>query len=116
MKAWFTGDAAKVHLELERSLTVPAGADDTGEQERRQLLRVVAKRMRRCPDLLEPCSQSPELNLCVRLLWHTAFSDAHLAGSMASQTCNPKDPDRRRAARAAQALGGCRAAPIRRET
>jgi hypothetical protein len=75
LKAWFTGDAARVHLELERSLTVPAGADDMGEQERRQLLRVVAKRMRHCPDLLEPCSQSPELSVCVRLLWHTAFGD-----------------------------------------
>lgn len=70
LKAWVSGDAVKVHAELERSLSVPVEAHDTGEQERRQLLQAVARRMRRYPDLFEPGSQSPELKLYLHLLWH----------------------------------------------
>jgi hypothetical protein len=70
LKAWLTGDAAKLDTELERSLMVPFEANDAGEEERRHLLQAVAKRMSQRPDLLEPWSQSPELGLYVRLLWH----------------------------------------------
>lgn len=70
LKAWLSGDAVRVHTELARSLSVPVGVYDTGEQERRQLLQAVARRMREYSDLLEPRSQSPELNLYLNLLWH----------------------------------------------
>jgi hypothetical protein len=71
LKAWLSGDAVRVHSELERSLSVPVEqAYDTGEQERRQLLQAVAGQMRRCPDLLELGTQSPKLKLYLHLLWH----------------------------------------------
>lgn len=70
LKAWLTGDPGKISTELERSVTVPFEAHDTGEQERRRLLQAVARHMRTCPDLLESDSESPELKLYVRLLWH----------------------------------------------
>jgi len=70
LKAWLSGDAVRVHTELARSLSVPVGVYDTGEQERRQLLQAVARRMRGCSDLFEPGSQSPELKLYLHLLWH----------------------------------------------
>jgi hypothetical protein len=66
--AWISGDAVRVNQELERSISVPIEACDAGEEERRRLIKVVAGRMRNCPDLLESHSQSPELKLCVCLL------------------------------------------------
>ena len=66
--AWISGDAVRVHTELERSISVPVEACDAGEEERRRLIKVVAGRMRNCPDLLESHSQSAELKLCVCLL------------------------------------------------
>jgi len=73
LKAWLSADAVRVQTELERSIAVPVQARDTGEQERRQLLQSVASRMRKCPDLLEPRSQSPELNLYAHLLFSLSF-------------------------------------------
>ena len=75
LKAWLTGDAAKIHAELEQSVMVPFEASDAGEEERRHLLQAVAIRMKKCPDLLESWTQSPELDLCVRLLWHMVPRD-----------------------------------------
>lgn len=70
LKAWISGDEDRVHTELERSVSVPFDVYDTGEQERRHLLQAVANRMRKCPSLLEPPGQSPELDLYAHLLWH----------------------------------------------
>jgi hypothetical protein len=70
LKAWLSGDVLRVHTELERSLSVPVEAHDTGEEERMQLLQAVAGRMRRYPDLLELGSQSPKLKVYLHLLWH----------------------------------------------
>ena len=74
LKAWLTGDAVRLRTELERSATVPVEARDTGEQERRHLLQAVATRMRRCPNLFDPRSQTPELDLYAHLLWHMVAS------------------------------------------
>jgi len=75
LKAWLSGDAVQVHTELERSLTVPLEARDTGEQERRNLLQAVAKRMTMCPDLFEVRAESPALDLYAHLLWHMVTRD-----------------------------------------
>lgn len=70
LRAWISGDMDKVSEELERSSSIPTGASDTGEQERRHLLRAVAERMRNCPDLLEEQGGNPVVELCVHLLGH----------------------------------------------
>jgi len=72
LKAWLSGDAVKVRAALERSISVPIDAYDTGEQERRDLLKAVAGRMRKYPDLFEGHSQHPEWELYIRLLGHMA--------------------------------------------
>lgn len=70
LKAWISGDPAKVNMELERSLSISVDSYDTSEEERRHLLKAVADRMRTCPDLLEPLASSSELDVCVSLLGH----------------------------------------------
>jgi hypothetical protein len=75
LKAWLSGDAVKVYTELERSISISVAAHDTGEQEYWQLLQAVARRMMECPDLLDPRSQRPELELYAHLLWHLICPD-----------------------------------------
>src|SRR5580698_5974826 len=77
LTAWLSGNPVKVHAELERSITVPVDVCDTGEQERRDLLKAVAAKMRKYPDLLDAQSQTqhPEWALYVRLLGHMVPMD-----------------------------------------
>jgi hypothetical protein len=77
LRAWLSGNALKVRAELERSISIPAEVYDTGEQERRDLLKAVAGRMRKYPDLLEVENQNrhPEWELYVRLLGHMVPMD-----------------------------------------
>jgi hypothetical protein len=75
LQAWLSGDAVKLHTELVRSISISAAAHDTGEQECRQLLQAVARRMIECPDLLDPPIQRPELKLYAHLLWHLICPD-----------------------------------------
>jgi hypothetical protein len=75
LKAWISGDANQVNAELERSYSVPGAVGDFREEERRDLLKAVAGRMRRFPDLLEIRSQDAALSLCVRLLGHLVCPD-----------------------------------------
>jgi hypothetical protein len=75
LKAWLSADTAKIQTELERSITAPLKAHDTGEQERRQLLHAVANRMRNRPDLLGPGSETPEMNLYAHLLFSLSVGD-----------------------------------------
>src|ERR1035437_4373211 len=75
LKAWLSGDTVKLHTELVRSISISAAAHDTGEQECRQLLQAVARRMIECSDLLDPPIQRPELKLCAHLLWHLICPD-----------------------------------------
>jgi hypothetical protein len=70
LTAWLSGNAISVRTELERSISVSVEVYDTGEQERRQLLKAVAARMQTCTDLLALQSQTPEVELYVRLLGH----------------------------------------------
>lgn len=72
LKAWLSGNALKVRAELERSISIPVEVFDTGEQERRDLLKAVAAKMRKYPDLLavENQNQHPEWELYARLLGH----------------------------------------------
>ena len=70
LKAWLSGNAAKVRAELERSISIPVEMRDTGEQERRDLLKAVAGRMRKYPDLPDAQSVHPEWELYMRLLGH----------------------------------------------
>jgi hypothetical protein len=77
LKAWLSGNPIKVHAELERSISIPVDVRDTGEQERRDLLKAVAGRLRKYPDLLDVQSQTehPEWALYVRLLGHMVPMD-----------------------------------------
>ncbi|HUP04084.1 MAG TPA: hypothetical protein VMU19_08845 [Bryobacteraceae bacterium] len=75
LKAWLTGDTAGLHDELEHSAAIPAETRDAGEQERRWLLQAVARRMMQFPNELDSLSQSPQMELCIRLLWHMAPKD-----------------------------------------
>ena len=75
LKAWLSGDAVKIHTELERSISISVVAHDTGEQECWQLLQAVASRMMECPDLLDARSERPELKLYAHLLWHLICPD-----------------------------------------
>jgi hypothetical protein len=75
LKAWLSGDAGKVNAELERSISVSVEAYDTGEEERRHLLKAVAERMRNCPSLLGRPSRDAALELCVHLLGHLVAPD-----------------------------------------
>ena len=72
LKAWLSGNPAKVNAELERSISVPLEADDAGEQERRDLLKAVAGQMKKRAALLEaPCqAHHPKWELYMRLLGH----------------------------------------------
>jgi hypothetical protein len=72
LKAWLSGNAVKVRAELDRSVSVPVEMSDSGEQERRDLLKAVAGRMRKYPDLLDVKNQTqhPEWVVYVRLLGH----------------------------------------------
>jgi hypothetical protein len=72
LEAWRSGDPVKVGTELERSISAPIAAHDTGEQELRDLLVAVAGRMSRCADMLQSRCLTPELELCVNLLGHMA--------------------------------------------
>jgi hypothetical protein len=77
LKAWLSGNALKVRTELERSISIPVEVFDTGEQERRDLLKAVAAKMRKYPDLLEVENQNqhPEWELYARLLGHMVPMD-----------------------------------------
>jgi hypothetical protein len=72
LKAWISGNAARVNTELERSVSVPVEAYDVSEEERRYLLKAVAAKMRTRPGLLEADDQDqdPMLSLCLNLLKH----------------------------------------------
>jgi hypothetical protein len=75
LQAWDSGDAAKVHAQLEHSIGMPIEACDAREEERRQVLKAVAGRMWKCPDLFEFRPQSPVLEVCGRMLGHLASPD-----------------------------------------
>lgn len=75
LEAWLSADPVKIQRELERSISAPLEARDTGEQERRQVLHAVASRMSRCPDLLEAGTQTPEMNLYTHLLFSLSVAD-----------------------------------------
>ena len=51
LRAWISGDAERFERELESILSDWAGACDAGEEERRNLLRAVALRMKNCADV-----------------------------------------------------------------
>jgi hypothetical protein len=70
LRAWVSGEPAKVNAELEHSISLPFAPCDTGEEERRHMLQAVAGRMRRCPDLFASRSRDGVLEVCVRLLSH----------------------------------------------
>src|SRR5208337_2985240 len=68
LKAWMSGDAAKVDAELQRSIAAPREPGDICEEERRHLLKAVAARMRRSGDVFR--ERDPVLELCAHLLGH----------------------------------------------
>jgi hypothetical protein len=70
LKAWLSGDEQNVHAQLARSASIPSDVEDTNEQERRQLLKAVAARMREREDLLDHRRESPQLDLYIHLLGH----------------------------------------------
>lgn len=70
LKAWISGNAARVNTELERSFSVPVEDYDVSEEERRYLLKAVAAKMKTRPGLLQVEDQDPMLSLCLNLLKH----------------------------------------------
>jgi hypothetical protein len=70
LRAWIAGDTARVHTELESSISIPVEDCDSAEEERRHLLKAVAGRMWACSDRLDAHNQSPDLELCMNLLGH----------------------------------------------
>ena len=83
LRAWVSGEATKVNAHLENSVSVPFEPFDTCEEERRHMLKAVAGRMRRCPDLFASREQDPVLEVCARLLGHLV-SPASLADTTAA--------------------------------
>jgi hypothetical protein len=69
LRAWISGDAGRFAHELESILKDPAGACDAGEEERRNLLKAVALRMKQCPDLFGQ-TRKAGIELCLNLLGH----------------------------------------------
>jgi hypothetical protein len=70
LRAWMVGDSGRLEAELEKSLSADLPAANDGEEERVQLLRAVAGRMRSCPDPFAPWCVDPGLDLCLDLLTH----------------------------------------------
>ena len=70
LRAWVSGEPARVNAELEHAISLPLAPCDTGEEERRHMLQSVAGRMRKCPDLFASRRPDPVLEVCVRLLSH----------------------------------------------
>jgi hypothetical protein len=77
LKAWISGDEAKVGVELQRVISTPLEPDDIGEEERRHLLKAVAERMRRSDDVFR--EQDPVVELCVHLLGHLVCGTGSVA-------------------------------------
>jgi len=75
LRAWDSGDALKVHAQLEHSIALPFEACDAGEEERRHMLKAVAGRMWKCRDLFEARLRDPALEVCGQLLGHLAAPD-----------------------------------------
>ncbi len=70
LKAWLSADPVDVDAQLELSCSIALDVDDSNEQERRQLLRSVAVRMRHTPDLIEDGRPTAQLELYIHLLGH----------------------------------------------
>jgi hypothetical protein len=70
LRAWVSGDAVDVNAQLEHSIAVPVESCDSSEEERRHMLKAVAGRMRKCPNLFASGRRDPVLEVCVRLLGH----------------------------------------------
>ena len=70
LRAWVSGEPAKVTAELEHAISLPLQPCDTDEEERRHVLQSVAGRMRKCPDLFASTRPDPVLEVCARLLSH----------------------------------------------
>jgi hypothetical protein len=75
LRAWIAGDAARFEHELESILTGATGACDSGEEERRNLLRAVALRMKKCPDVFG-LPRKAAVELCLNLLGHLVMEEA----------------------------------------
>ncbi len=69
LRAWISGDAGRFEDEVESILRDPSGTCDAGEEERRNLLRAVALRMKNCPDVFG-ASRKAGIELCLNLLGH----------------------------------------------
>jgi hypothetical protein len=69
LRAWVSGDAGRFQHELESILKDATSACDAGEEERRNLLRAVALRMKKCPDVFG-LPRKAGIELCLHLLGH----------------------------------------------
>jgi hypothetical protein len=74
IRAWISGDSVRFKRELESILSDHAAACDAGQEERRDLLRAVAVRMKNCPDAFGP-PKNAGISLCLSLLGHLVAAE-----------------------------------------
>jgi hypothetical protein len=72
LRAWVRGDRPALAVELDRSSRTPTDRQDTGEEERLQMLGAIAARMKAYPDPLAASGRDLEIGVCVKLLSHLA--------------------------------------------
>jgi hypothetical protein len=75
LRAWISGDAGRLENEIESILSDRAGDCDDGEEERANLLRAVALRMKSCPDVFR-LPRNASLDLCLNLLGHLVAEES----------------------------------------
>ena len=80
IRAWISGDAGRFASEIESILRDATGAGDAGEEERRNLLRAVALRMKKCPHVFDQ-PQNAGIELCLNLLGHLVAEETGRAAS-----------------------------------
>jgi hypothetical protein len=74
LRAWISGDAGRFQREIESTLSDHTRACGAGEEERRNLLRAVAIRLTKCPNVFG-LPRTAGLDLCLTLLGHLVAED-----------------------------------------
>jgi hypothetical protein len=70
LDVWLRGDRYRLRLELEYLSGIPDPRGSTGESERLELLKYLARRMREDPSLFAPKSENPRIGAWLALVGH----------------------------------------------